>query len=98
MTKHDVMGDFVRAEFTGADNQITLLFTKGRAFQSYDSVVAFEPFNTGHIYVNNNFDYSRTTSKHLAKNTRWTVQAIREALKADTTPGESLVVKVDWLD
>ena len=45
-------------------NQFIIYTSKGRYFQSYDSVIAFN-YNKGHVTLDlDDWDYSRTTGKY----------------------------------
>lgn len=49
----------------GATNQFVVETDKGRYFQSYDTIIAFVPYNSDDIVLSNDWEYSKTTSKHL---------------------------------
>ena len=45
-------------------NQFDIYTSKGRYFQSYDSIIVFKPYNGKTQLDKNYWDYSRTTSKY----------------------------------
>lgn len=49
----------------GANNQFVVETDKGTYFQSYDTIIAFVPNNSDDIVLSNDWEYSKTTSKHL---------------------------------
>lgn len=49
---------------TLAPNQIIIYTDKGRAFQSYDSIIAFIPNNGDKVQIGRDWDYSKTTGKY----------------------------------
>ena len=49
----------------GATNQFVVETDKGKYFQSYDTIIAFVPNNSDDIVLSNDWEYSKTTSKHL---------------------------------
>ena len=49
----------------GATNQFVVETDKGKYFQSYNTIIAFVPNNSDDIVLSNDWDYSKTTSKHL---------------------------------
>ena len=63
------LGNFVSIEnltsSNGNDvpNQFQIRFENGRAFQSYNSLIAIK--SNGVIYLGSDWDYSRTTMKYL---------------------------------
>ena len=49
----------------GATNQFVVETDKGKYFQSYDTIIAFVPNNSDDIVLSEDWEYSKTTSKHL---------------------------------
>ena len=49
----------------GANNQFVVVTDKGTYFQSYDTIIAFVPNNSDDIVLSEDWEYSKTTSKHL---------------------------------
>lgn len=49
----------------GATNQFVVETDKGKYFQSYDTIIAFVPNNSDDIVLSKDWEYSKTTSKHL---------------------------------
>ena len=49
----------------GANNQFVVETDKGKYFQSYDTIIAFVPNNSDDIVLSEDWEYSKTTSKHL---------------------------------
>ena len=49
----------------GANNQFVVETDKGTYFQSYDTIIAFVPNNSDEIVLSEDWEYSKTTSKHL---------------------------------
>ena len=49
----------------GATNQFIVETDNGKYFQSYDTVIAFVPNNSDDITLSKDWEYSKTTSKHL---------------------------------
>ncbi len=49
----------------GATNQFVVETDKGKYFQSYDTIIAFVPNNSDDIVLSEDWEHSRTTSKHL---------------------------------
>lgn len=60
-------------------NQYNLTMKNGRAFQSYDSLIAVR-YN-GKLYLTDYHDYSNTTSKYATEWTGYTTQERRQGLK-----------------
>lgn len=60
-------------------NQYNLTMENGRAFQSYDSLIAVR--YKGKLYLTNRHDYSNTTSKYATEWTGLTTKERREGLK-----------------
>ena len=50
-----------------ANNQFKVYTKEGVYFQSYDSVVAFKPYNNDKIRVGIDWDYNRTTMKYVGQ-------------------------------
>ena len=50
-------------EFGGVRNQFLIHTDEGVYFQSYDSIIAFRPYN-GKIVIGGDWEYSRTTGKY----------------------------------
>lgn len=48
-----------------ANNQIVIETDKGKYFQSYDTIIAFVPYCSDKITLSEDWDNSKTTSKHL---------------------------------
>lgn len=48
-----------------AANQFVIVGNDGVYFQSYDSVIAQKNYSDGKIYLSPNWDFSKTTLKHL---------------------------------
>ena len=49
----------------GAKNQFVVVTDKGTYFQSYDTIIAFVPNEGKSIVLSEDWEYSKTTSKHL---------------------------------
>lgn len=49
----------------GANNQFVVETDKGRFFQSYDTIIAFVPYNSDDITLSKDWEHSKTTRKHL---------------------------------
>lgn len=60
-------------------NQYNLTMKNGRAFQSYDSLIAVR-YN-GKLYLTEDHDYSNTTSKYATEWTGYSTQERRQGLK-----------------
>ena len=60
-------------------NQYNLTMKNGRAFQSYESLIAVR-YN-GKLYLTEDHDYSNTTSKYATQWTGYTTQERRQGLK-----------------
>lgn len=64
-------------------NQYVINTPDGDYFQSYDSIIAFRD-HTGRITLDRTYwDYSRTTSKHLAQFLGMSCDNVRKAVKAE---------------
>lgn len=65
-------------------NQFLIRTSKGRYFQSYDSMIAFVPYH-GIIKLDSNYwDYSRTTSKYRNRFLGLTTDQIKQQIKDKT--------------
>jgi len=54
----------------------------GKAFQSYDSVIAFKPCNSLKIYLDvNKWDYSNTTAKYRNRFLGMTTAEVKRSIK-----------------
>ena len=45
-------------------NQFIIKTNEGEYFQSYQTVIAFKDYKNNKLYLDTNYDYSRTTSKY----------------------------------
>lgn len=61
-------------------NQYDLIHENGRAFQSYDSLIAVRVGGT--LYLTDRHDFSNTTSKYATEWTGLTTKERREGLKS----------------
>ena len=62
-------------------NHIVIRTAHGTAFQSYDSIVAFRDRDSSKLYLGSDWDYSRTTVKHLVQWLGRNATEIRKGLK-----------------
>ena len=70
-------------------NQYNLVCENGRAFQSYDTLIAVRM--GGNLYLTDAHDYSNTTSKYATEWTGYTTKERREGLKS----GQFIFVEED---
>lgn len=64
-------------------NQVVIQCTNGTIFQSYESIIAVRLRTDGKLYVTDDFDYSKTTSKYLNVFCGYTAGEIKKELKAN---------------
>lgn len=60
-------------------NQTKVIFDNGVLFQSYNSVIAIK--KDGKLYVTEDYDYSKTTSKYLNQFCGYTAKEITKELE-----------------
>lgn len=63
--KNIKIAQLINDKGNGASNQFVVETDKGRYFQSYDTIIAFVPYNSYDIVLSNDWENSKSTSKHL---------------------------------
>lgn len=64
-------------------NQFIITFDNGCVFQSYESIIAIELYNSGNkkVYLTNKWDYSKTTGIYRNQFLSETINETREKIK-----------------
>lgn len=66
--------------YTRVENQFIIYGDKGRAFQSYNTIIAVI-CNNGNVYLTKDYNYSTTTSKYCNKFLKMTSKERDAAIK-----------------
>lgn len=87
--KKAYVSNFINPQGNTVKNQFLIQTEKGLFFQSYETVIAFKDL-AGNVTLNDQYEYSNTTSKYLGYFLKSNMKDIRKAVAAGTYKQENL--------